>query len=51
MLEFCSDHILNTTEGKIGSIPAKKFLPDKMLTDRLRERTSSFRLTALKEHW
>ena len=51
ILEFCSDHILNNTEGKIVDIPAKKFLPDKILKDRPCKRTSSFRLTALEEHW
>lgn len=50
ILVFCSDHILYTTEEKIGRIPAKKFLPDKTLKDRLCECTSSFHLTALKEH-
>lgn len=50
-LEFRSDHILNTTEGETGNVLAKKLLSDQMLKDRLCERMSSFRLTALKEHW
>lgn len=49
-LEFHLDPILNTTEGKTGNVRAKNLLPDQMLKDRLCERTSSFRLTALKEH-